>query len=32
MQIFASNQWTETADPCPELGKRRKKLRRKATL
>jgi hypothetical protein len=31
MQIFASNQWTEAADPLAELGKSWKKLRRRVT-
>jgi hypothetical protein len=32
MQIFASNQWTEAADPLVELEKSWKKLRRREIL
>jgi hypothetical protein len=32
MQLFATNQWTETGDPCGGIRDGWKKLRRKATL
>jgi hypothetical protein len=32
MQLFASNQWTEAADPCCWVGEGWKKLRRRAIL